>query len=128
TAIQPGPKAKEKTAKNMPSQPVITLANLNVSPDNKPYDVKMRQDKELSREKLYNIVQNTNKLITMSHYHLQFRIDDESERLQVKLIDDESNEVIREIPPDNMLALSAKIKEIIDTFRKMVGVFVDVLA
>ncbi|PKM76222.1 MAG: hypothetical protein CVU90_13320 [Firmicutes bacterium HGW-Firmicutes-15] len=126
--MKPEVNAREQISKGISKKPLITLADLNAPTVNQPIDIKLQEDKEPAREKLKKVVQKTNKLITMSNYHLQFRIDEDSERLQVKLIDDESNKVIREIPPDSMLALSAKIKEIIGTFRKMVGVFVDVLA
>ncbi len=126
--IKPEVNAREKISKSISQKPLITLTDLNAPAVSQAIDIKMPEDKEPGREKLKKVVQKTNKLMTLSSYHLQFRIDEDSDRIQVKLIDDESNKVIREIPPDKMLALSAKIKEVIETFRKMVGVFVDVLA
>jgi flagellar protein FlaG len=73
-------------------------------------------------------VEAANKTLTMNSYHLKFRIDKESERIQVKLYDDETNKLIKEIPPDVMLELSARIKRIIETHRKWIGVLVDEVA
>ena len=109
-------------------KPEITMADLK-DPDIKKYlDSKPADKLDPEQEKLKNLVQITNKLMNLSSYHLQFRIDEASERLQVKLIDNETNETIREIPPDQMLNLSARIKEIIGTFDKMLGVFIDQIA
>ena len=95
-------------------------------------EVKKKSDERAASEKLrtgneelYKAVNTANKIITLSSYHMQFRVDKDSDRIQVKLYDDDTNEVIREIPPDQMLELSAKIKEVIDTFKKWIGVFVD---
>jgi flagellar protein FlaG len=83
---------------------------------------------QTGKEELYKSVETANKMMTLSSYHLQFRVDKDSERIQVKLYDNETDEVIREIPSDQMLELSAKIKELIETFQKLVGVFVDEIA
>lgn len=76
---------------------------------------------------LAQTIDKVNHLLEISNYHIKFRLDDKSGRLQVKLIDDESNETIREIPPDEMLHLSARIKGILDSFDKLIGLFVDEL-
>jgi flagellar protein FlaG len=82
----------------------------------------LNENKDLS-----NTIGKVNHLLEISHYRIKFKIDSESGRLQVKLIDDESNETIREIPPDEMLNLSARIKGILESFDKLIGVFVDEL-
>lgn len=106
--------------------PQITMED--IKPDIKNNPESTIEKSKMEPDKLQNMVQITNKLISLSSYHLQFRIDEESERLQVKLIDNETNEIIREIPPDQMLSLSARIKEILGTFNKMLGVFIDQFA
>ncbi len=68
-----------------------------------------------------------NKAVEISNYNLQFRIHKESGRVQVKVIDAETQEVIREIPPEKMLEISASIMEMLEKFQKMVGVLVDEL-
>lgn len=70
-------------------------------------------------------VDSANKLMEFASYHLRFKIDEDSERLQVSLIDDKTHEIVREIPSQQMLELSARIKELINTINKVVGVFVD---
>jgi flagellar protein FlaG len=66
-----------------------------------------------------------NKAMKISNYHLEFNLHEGSGRYQVKVVDTDSDKVIREIPSENILEMSAKIKDMLD---KMVGVLVDELA
>lgn len=116
---------RDSYSRNKNKKPEVTLADLKDSGVKKNLDPKPADNLEPEREKIKDLVKKTNKLMNLSSYHLQFRIDEDSERVQVKLIDNETNETIREIPPDQMLELSARIKEIIGTFDKMLGVFID---
>jgi len=78
-------------------------------------------------ESLDQAVDIANKAMEISGYNLEFRIHKESGRVQVKVIDAETKEVIREIPPEQMLRLSASIMEMLENFHKMVGLMVDEL-
>jgi flagellar protein FlaG len=49
---------------------------------------------------------------------LDFRVDQETHRVVVKVIDTETDTVIKEIPPEQVLRLAAKIQE-------MIGLMVD---
>ncbi len=49
---------------------------------------------------------------------LDFKIDEETNRIMVKVIDTETNKVVKEIPPEQLVRLAAKIQE-------MVGLLVD---
>lgn len=63
--------------------------------------------------------------VTMSMHRLKFEIHEDSGRCQVQVIDQHSEEVIRELPPDTILDISARIKEMLD---KEVGVLFDTQA
>jgi flagellar protein FlaG len=78
-------------------------------------------------DKLENAVEVANKAMVLASYDLKFTIHEESGRLQVKVVNVASGEVIKEIPSKQMLAISANIKEMMDKFNKMVGVLVDEL-
>ncbi|NLU50751.1 MAG: flagellar protein FlaG [Syntrophomonadaceae bacterium] len=84
-----------------------------------------REKHAVNREQLEVAVELANKAMDISSYNLEFRIHKESGRVQVKVIDMETREVIREIPPEQMLELSASIKEMLEKFHEMVGVLVD---
>lgn len=76
-------------------------------------------------DKLKEAVETTNEAIRISNYHLEFKLHEESGRYQVKVVDSESQQVIREIPPENMLDFSARVKALLN---HAVGVLVDELA
>ncbi len=116
------PEVDSRVAQRRGDRPEVTLQDLKVQPEAKAVD---ERDTVPNDEKVKSAVQTANKLMSISSYHMQFKIDDHSERLQVILIDDSSQQVIRQIPADKMLELSARIKEVLDNFTKMVGVFVD---
>ena len=85
----------------------------------------IRASLSANSEQLEAAVELANQAMEISRYNLQFRIHEDSGRGQGKVIDAGSQEVIREIPPEQMLELSASIKQMLDTFHKMVGVLVD---
>ncbi|GAA0857147.1 flagellar protein FlaG [Aliiglaciecola litoralis] len=53
---------------------------------------------------------------------LSFSVDEKSERQVVKVTDSESGEVIRQIPSEEVLALSERIKELQSDVGNVVGV------
>lgn len=63
-----------------------------------------------------------NEVMTLANYHLQFKVHKESGRIQVKVIDSESEKVIREIPPEKILECSAMIRKLLED---MAGVLLD---
>ncbi|MBO8159033.1 flagellar protein FlaG [Thermosyntropha sp.] len=75
-------------------------------------------------ERLQQAVETANEAFHISNYHLEFQIHEKSGKYQIKVVDTDSNKVIREIPPEYMLEISASIKEVLDRF---LGVFVDAL-
>ncbi|HOQ10415.1 MAG TPA: flagellar protein FlaG [Syntrophomonadaceae bacterium] len=84
-----------------------------------------KNDKPVDAEKLRAAIELTNDAIRITNYHLEFRLHQDSGRYQVKVIDSQSQEVIREIPPEKMLEFSAHIKQLLD---KAMGLLVDEIA
>ncbi|MGE5396023.1 MAG: flagellar protein FlaG [Chitinophagales bacterium] len=66
-----------------------------------------------------------NQTMEVLSHSLRFRVDDKTERVQVQIVDIQNDQIIKEIPPDQMLDLAAKIKETATMFNKMVGFLVD---
>lgn len=109
--VQPRKQKKEITIEDLKTQP----RDLKKQDEQKSPDV----------QQLEAAVETANKIMDLSSYHMKFKIDEESERLQVILIDNETQEVIREVPSKQMLEISARMKEVINNINKLVGVFVD---
>lgn len=65
---------------------------------------------ESSSQQLQQAVQAVNRRLSASTA-LEFRIDETTGRTVVKVLDSESGELIRQIPPESMLAIAAAIDE-----------------
>lgn len=85
----------------------------NVKKDN-TYDTK--ENKDLKREDLEDLVEKGN--LGVLDKRLEFKIHEKTNRIIVKLIDKDTDKVIKEIPGEDFLNLVSKIEEFI-------GVFVD---
>lgn len=92
----------------------------------KPWDRPLEEEKEPSMDRKYlaAATKEVNSTLEALQHSLRFRVHDGTNRVQVMVVD-ANDEVIKEIPADQMLELSAKIKEMAKMFQKMVGVLVD---
>ena len=73
---------------------------------------------EKSREQLEEIRQTVNDALKDMNIGLDFEEDDETEELIVKVMNRDSEEMIRQIPPEAMLQVAKRMDE-------MAGLFVD---
>lgn len=69
-------------------------------------------------EELKEAVEKINRAAETFDVGLRFRIHEETERIMVQVIDRETNEIIREIPPEKILNLVAQI-------QNLIGIFID---
>lgn len=63
-------------------------------------------------------VEKANKMLFKNNTHLKFEINDECEKVIVRIIDDETGEVLKEIPDEDFVEMMHKLCEI-------AGVFID---
>lgn len=81
---------------------------------------------QVNLNQLDSAAEISNRAMEIGGFNLQFRIHDESGRVQVKVVDKETKELIREIPPEQMLEIAAQIKEMLkNSLHEMVGVLVN---
>jgi flagellar protein FlaG len=73
---------------------------------------------EMTKEQLEKTVRGLNEFLKPSHTSLHFILHEELDRYYVQLVDRETKEVIREIPPEKILDMYASI-------LKFVGLLVD---
>jgi len=64
-------------------------------------------------EALNKVVEKLNKTSELFNQRLTFKVHEETKRLIVKVIDDRTGEVVKEIPPKEMLELEESISEMI---------------
>ncbi len=77
---------------------------------------RQQQQKEanLDHEDLEKAVSELKEYVQNVQRDLNFHVDDVTGRVVVKVIDAENDEVIRQIPPEEMLALSRRLAELMD--------------
>jgi len=80
----------------------------------------VQSDKEISPEKVRSAVDDLNKQIrqNVKHTGLSFKYHDETNRISITVRDTDTDEIIREIPPEKALDMLAKAWE-------MAGLLVD---
>ncbi len=54
-----------------------------------------------------------NEVVKLFNHQLKFEVDDRSDEIVVKIIDTDSGEVVRQIPPEEILNMRARIDEVI---------------
>lgn len=67
----------------------------------------------LNRADLDRAVEGLNKTARAFATNLQFSTHEETGRIVVRVIDSETGEVVREIPPERVLAIAASIQEML---------------
>lgn len=55
------------------------------------------------------LVQELNRQVEMVKHDLKFSVDDSSGRVVIQVLDSETDEIIRQIPPDEVLALAERL-------------------
>lgn len=78
--------------------------------DKKTWDEGLAQTK-MSREKTQEMVDSLNKFLTPMQTSLKFELHDKLNEYYVTIIDSETKEVVKEIPPKKMLDIYAAIAE-----------------
>lgn len=111
----------------MATQSISSVAILASSVDNKTstkavaqrqvfaVDVEEVEEKEidieLSEEALEKVVSQLNAYVQSTQRDMDFSVDEATGRVVVRVIDSVSEEVIRQIPSEDMLAISRHLKE-----------------
>ena len=67
---------------------------------------------EVSKEKVENAIRDINAKIRPTHTECQFTYHEETKRISIKVMDQATGEVIREIPPEKTLDMIAKTLEL----------------
>ncbi|NEW08839.1 flagellar protein FlaG [Paenibacillus sp. SYP-B3998] len=74
--------------------------------------------KEIGRQELERSIEGLNKFMQVSNTHLSFVLHDELKEYYVQVIDDQTKEVIREVPSKKML-------DVVAAMKNMIGILID---
>lgn len=86
-----------------------------------PHPGEAQEEAGGDRERLQQAVTTANQLVSEHMRRLSFDLHEESDRMVVRVIDLDTNEVIRQIPPEQVLASLVEL-------RKFIGLLLDRLA
>lgn len=75
----------------------------------------------MNEEKLKEIINKINQVVDLYNKQIHFKVHKEAEQLMVQVLDKESDKVLAEYPPKEMLDLSIRIKEVIGLFIDQKG-------
>lgn len=87
-----------------PIQPVIKQSSGAEFGDKPVY----AEDKPLSEDKIISTIEKANKEFTAFDRRFEFSIHESTKQIMVKIIDVNTNEIIRELPPEKVLDIVAK--------------------
>jgi flagellar protein FlaG len=63
------------------------------------------------KEKLEKVIEGMNKFVSASNTHLKFELHEKLKEYYVKIVDDKTNEVVKEIPSKKMLDMYAAMTD-----------------
>ena len=78
-------------------------------------------EQEVDRGELETAIEQLNANVSLINERYSFHVDDDTDRLVVQVMDGETGEVIRQVPPESVLEIASQI-------TGMVGIFLDELA
>ena len=86
--------------------------------DEKAAELRNKRRSMLSESMLKSTLSSLEERVNVFFHHLEYNLHEDSGQYFVKVIDDKTDEVIREIPPEKLLDIYSSLME-------MVGLFVD---
>ncbi|WP_115719231.1 flagellar protein FlaG [Gallaecimonas mangrovi] len=76
-------------------------------------------------QELSDAVQSLADYVSMRGYNLSFSEDEDSGSLVIKVIDSDTDKVIRQIPAEEVLKTAERLKELKNTTEQQTGIFLD---
>ncbi|MGI6684011.1 MAG: flagellar protein FlaG [Bacillota bacterium] len=68
---------------------------------------------EIPREQVEQTLEKLNRLMGLIDKRMEFKIHDETNRVMVKIIDQDNGEILSEIPPEKTLDLLSSIQDVV---------------
>lgn len=105
-------KLEKKSREEIISQ---EIANKNIS----QLTEKELQELPVSEKIAIKAIEEANKKISVANRRFEYSVHEKSKAIMIKVIDTDTNEIVKEIPPEKVLDIVAKMWELVG------GVFVD---
>src|SRR5699024_1058508 len=91
------------------SQLLAQRSNFNM--EHQKNENEQHYSKDISKQNDQETVDTLNEFLKTTRHHLQFELHEELERYFVSVVNPETDEIIRDIPPKKMLDMYAKMAE-----------------
>lgn len=104
------------TVQDLEKQPDSRL-NQDQSQEDKPSSSRPHQ--RVDEEELANAIENIKDFVQLVKRNLEFTVDDDTGRQIVKVIDSDTEKVIRQIPPEEVLSLAERLGEVEGLFLRV---------
>lgn len=102
-------------SQNNEAEPVVA-ASQEIASNNHPYDeedpLQVKDTQNVPVDKIKRAVEEINQKIRPTHTSCQYSYHEDTNRISIKVINDETDEIIREIPPEKTLDMIAKTLEL----------------
>ena len=90
-------------------KPMVLSNDSSQEADNSQNTDMALENKKVAQSTIDSTMSDINSKIKMSNTQLQYSIDEETQRISIKVIDQDTDKVIREIPPEETLEAIKKI-------------------
>ena len=108
---------KNNSSENIRTEKIKSNNN-KTNKQTKPLQEKKEYNQQELEDEVRESVKDVNEIVDKVKESLSFQIHEDTEELMVQVIDVNTEEVIKELPPEEMLDLKARIHE-------MVGILID---
>ncbi len=104
-----------KNHENLKNEQIIRLKE-SINAENSSNQTTLLRDTDKTKNTIEKIADEMNKMVKVFNRKLDFVVHDDTQRMMVKVVDTENDKVIREIPPEELLDLVARMQETFSFF------------
>lgn len=102
-----------------------SLVNENISAQQLNDRETQKKESEDAAKAIQSLLENNQNLFSVQNRHLNFDIVDDSGDVVVKVVDKDTDEVIRQIPSEEFLQVANKINDLLDELSTTKGILFD---
>ncbi len=114
--------AKKPEIKEASKVEAVKQTQSNINSD----QVEVRNESEVAE--MASKLENFSKSVSVIQRSLSFKVDDATGTTVIRVVDRKTDETIRQIPPEELLTLSKRLKELNEDIDTATGVFIQTKA
>ena len=109
--VQPDTRQTERVASTNAAPQVSSEQNQRVPSEVSAQAADVAANRQEQQQQLEEVVSNINDFVQSIQRNLQFSVSEDGSRTIITVINPETEEVIRQIPPEEVLAISAALRD-----------------